>query len=90
MTLLIDERGVPALKKNIVSKIDELFIFGEDFVTLTNRCVSTEQRLYRFVGLCFFLVKGMAMIVTAKLIVMCMGDISFNGGIWGCCSGMYV
>ena len=38
----------------------------------------------------FFLVKGMAMIVIAKLIVMCMGDISFNGGIWGCCSGMYV
>ena len=44
LTLLIDERGVPVLKKNIVSKIDELFIFSEDFVTLTNRCVSTEQR----------------------------------------------
>ena len=44
LTLLIDERGVPVSKKNIVSKIDELFIFGEDFVTLTNRCVSTEQR----------------------------------------------
>ena len=30
--LLIDERGVPVLKKNIVSKIDELFISSEDCV----------------------------------------------------------
>ena len=35
-------------------------------------------------------VKVMAKMVTAKLIVMCMGYISFHGGIWGCCSDMYV
>ena len=45
------------------------------------------------ISVCWFMfpfVKGVAKIVTAKLIVMCMGDISFNGGIWGCCSRMYV
>ena len=43
MTLLIDDMGVPVFGENLVSKINELLIFGEDFVTPTNRCVSTEQ-----------------------------------------------